>query len=418
MKIKVLWVSLRLFTEQQETQTAVWLKSLAVKLAQIEGLEISNISTDSDVSIVNRVDFRNIKQWALPSFKLGKDGLPPISIRDSFEQILADVNPDIIQVWGSENPLGLLPIIIDFPAYKVLTIQGVLSSIYDRSLLGLSLKDILSTIGIRELITFKNIYFTARSFIRDGKMEIQMIKRSNFIITQSIWTMSQIKHLNKNAYYYKVNRQLRDEFLSVQNSWLDFPHSSAVIYSAAVGYTLKGLHVLIRSLAIIKQYYPDVELRLAGVTGRTDFLGDGYLRFLHKEIKSLGLNDNIKWLGAISAENIVSNLQKCSVFVNPSFIESYSMVVAEAMAIGTPCVISYAGAMPELAESNTEALFFTPADHKQLAFCVIKLLSDSDLSRRISIASKKRSDLRSATSDNALEQLKIYQNIISQKYIK
>lgn len=412
--MKVLWVSLRLFENSDEKQTAVWLKALAIKLSKISGLQLGNISKSQKE--LKRCDFDSIQQWALPNFSIDKNGLPPANIQEIYQNILNEFKPDIIQVWGSENPLKLLPFVNEYPAAKVLTMQGVLGSIADKSLIGLSYKDVLKTVGIREIISRQNIYSVAQSFNEDAKLEAEMIKRSDFIITQSNWTESQIKHLNNKARYFRVQRELRSDFINVEKKWTDFQHDKPIIYSAAVGYTLKGLHILIKALAIVKSYYPNVELRLAGAIGRTDWLGDGYLRLILKYIKSNGLENNVVWLGAISSKDIILNLQQASVFVNPSLVESYSMVVAEAMSIGTPSVISYAGAMPELAEDKKEALFFTPGDFKQLAFCINSLLKDMNLSRKISIAAQERSNLRLNTIDNALEQYTIYKEILSIKY--
>ena len=410
--MKVLWVSLRIFESNEEKQTAVWLKALAIKLSAVPNLQLANISKGAKSQEVEKCDFGVIVQWAFPNFTVNKNGVPPQNIINDYESILNEFQPDIIQVWGSENPLKTLPFINSFPAAKVLTMQGVLSSIAAKSLIGLSLQDIFKTIGLRELITRQNIYFTAKSFDKDAALENEMIKKSDFIITQSEWTDAQIKHLNKKATYFRVNRELREEFLKLNQSWTDVSHLNPIIYSAAVGYTLKGLHVLIRAMAIVKTYIPDVELRLAGATGRRDWLGDGYLKFILKDIKELSLEKNIVWLGAVSAKEIATNLLEASVFVNPSFVESYSMVVAESMAVGTPAVISFAGAMPELAEPNKEALFFSPGDHNQLAHCIINLLQNANLSNTISKEAQKKSRLRTEKMDNALEQYKIYQHIM------
>ncbi len=82
------------------------------------------------------------------------------------------------------------------------------------------------------------------------------------------------------------------------------------------------------------------------------------------------------------------------------------------MSVGTPSVVSFAGAMPELAENNKEALFFTPGDYKQCAHLIIKLLSDHDLALRISQNAIKRSAQRELKTDVASNQIEIYKEII------
>ena len=60
---------------------------------------------------------------------------------------------------------------------------------------------------------------------------------------------------------------------------------------------------------------------------------------------------------------MIGELLNCNVCVMPSFIETYCLAFAEAMMVGVPVVVSFAGAMPELAEHNKEAMFYNPLDH-------------------------------------------------------
>ena len=412
--LKILWVTIRIFDSEEETQSGVWLKALANKLIAQKDIMLANISSCDSIDELTECDYNGIKQWAFPVDRKYKNGLPTEKTRIYFDKILENFNPDIIQIWGSENFLKLLPFDKKYPQIKILSMQGVLSSISETMLLGLSLREIISTFGVRELIKRRSIFKIRKSFVKDGEIEEEMIKKSDFIITQSEWTESQIKNINQDVKVFRTHRRLREEFLNCQN-WQEFSHEKPIIYSAAVGYPYKGLHILIKSLAIVKNKFPDVELQLAGIFGRIDFLGDGYLRLILRMIKKLDLSNNVHWLGPLTAKEIVNRLQIASVFVNPSFIESYSMAFAEAMSVGTPSIVSFAGAMPELAETKKEALFYPALDFKYLSYLIIKILEDKSLSSFISKNSLKRSYDRNIKFDIIEEQKLIYYSII-EKY--
>lgn len=409
--MKILWVSTRIFDNNEETQSGVWQKALGTRLAENDGILLGNVSRKAGVNELSPCNYGKIQQWALPPDKVNKSGFPSELTFQRFEKIIEEFKPDIIQIWGSENPLKLLPFDKIFPGIKVLTMQGVLGSIGPVLLSGLSFKEKVFTIGLRELLKRKNLFKEKKSFLSEGNIEAEMIRRSRFIISQSDWTDSQVRQINPKAKLFRITRALRPEFLNCKQ-WPDFEHSKPIIYSAALGYSLKGLHVLIRALSIVKQEFPDIELRLAGKTGRKDFLGDGYLRLILRMIKNYGLEKNVNWVGALTAKEIISQLQESAVFVNPSFIESYSLTLAEAMSVGTPSVVSFAGAMPELAENNKEALFFTPGDHKRCAHLIMKLLSDHELALKISQNAIKRSEERELKTDVAKKQIEIYTEII------
>jgi glycosyltransferase involved in cell wall biosynthesis len=415
--MRILWVSLRIFDDKEETETAVWLKALAVKMVSSPEIILANISCKSGITELTACDYSNIKQWAFPFDKYDKNGCPSEKTKQRFSKVVEIFKPDIIQVWGSENFFKLLPFDNRYPSIKVLTMQGILDSIAPILLSGLSFKEKISTIGLREIISQRSIFNIRKSFEHEGRIENIMIKASDFIITQSDWTDSQIRHINPAAKLYRTHRSLRELFLDCKK-WNQFSHDNPILYSAAVGYPLKGLHILIKALAIVKKQYPNVVLRLAGATGRKDFLGDGYLRMILRLIKKNDLETNVTWLGPITATGITENLQQASAFINPSFVESYSLALAEAMSVGTPGVISFAGAMPELADNNKEALFFTPMDYKRCAFLIIKLLSDKELSLEISKNAILRSEERNVKFDILNEQLEIYRDIIRSNDLK
>lgn len=410
--MKILWVSATIFTEDHEKQSGVWQKSLAMQLSKLPDIELYNISYHKAESYVAEYQFAGIKQWGIKRQGKNKKGYPPKKVCMLFKELILKINPDIVHVWGSENPFKLLPFDNSFPGIKVLSMQGVLGSIAENLFNGLTNRDLISTIGIRELIKRESLFSERRSFFEEALTEEKIIANCDHIITQSEWTESQIININPSVKTYRIHRVLRADIVN-SAKWTDVEHDKPIIYSAAVGYTLKGLHVLIKALAIVKVYYPNVELRLAGLTGRTDFLGEGYLRYIHRLINKNNLKSNVKWLGALDAKQISENLQNASVFVNPSFIESYSLVVAEAMTIGTPSVISYAGAMPELAEPNKEALFFTPGDYKSCACLITKLLNDSVLSQHISIHAQLRAATRNTDNKTVERQVSIYREILS-----
>lgn len=409
--MKVLWISATIFTDENEKQSGVWQKALALELCKLPEVELFNISFHNNDIDVAEYQLLSIKQWGLRKISKNKKGMPHHKTCSVFRELVSNLNPDIIHVWGSENPFKLLPFEATLPGIKILSMQGVLSAIAENLLNGLSIKELLSTIGLREIIKRESLFTEKKSFVDEGRIEHQMIKNCNYIVTQSEWTESQIRDLNPQATYFRIQRVLRREFLNAQK-WTDFEHISPIVYSASIGFTLKGLHTLVKAMAVVKKVYPDVELRLAGLTGRTDILGEGYLRLIHKMIKTEKLENNIKWLGAITGTEICKNLQQASVFVNPSFIESYSLVLAEALTIGTPSVISHAGAMPELAENNKEALFFTPGDYKSCAQHIIKLIGDRQLSNTISLHAQQRAALRNNDINTAQRQLDIYKEVL------
>lgn len=408
--MKVLWISAFMFDDSQQKTSGVWQKSLALELMRSENLILGNIAPNRTSNDLKQVRYNNIQQYAIP-----------IADKKKYNQYYLDVvnrfKPDLIHVWGAENFLKLTAFNNPVGVPVVLFMQGVLDSIGTVLLKNLSFWDVFKTIGIREIISRNNLWKMKNSFHREGIIECKMIKSTQYITTPSEWTKSQIFHLNPTANYFFVNRALRKEFIACEK-WSTFTHIRPIIYTSAVGFPLKGLDILLKAISIVKQQFQTVELRIAGAVGRKDFLADGYVRYLLKIIKKYDLQSNIVWLGPLGADEIVTNLQEASVFANPSIIESSSGVLSEAMAVGTPTVVSYAGGMPEFAEHNKEALFFIPMDYKMCAYQILKLLNNPELANELSSNAVKRIKSRHSEVSLSEQHLNIYRQVLEIEKIK
>ena len=68
-----------------------------------------------------------------------------------------------------------------------------------------------------------------------------------------------MQSINPELKYYRLNYNLRPEFYDTEKwDWKKMkPHT---IYTGAATYSLKGLHILIDALRIVKLKYPDVQL--------------------------------------------------------------------------------------------------------------------------------------------------------------
>ncbi|MGB5806694.1 glycosyltransferase [Castellaniella sp.] len=97
---------------------------------------------------------------------------------------------------------------------------------------------------------------------------------------------------------------------------------------------------LLRAFARLAPQYPDVRLWV---------VGDGPLRdALLRQRAALGLNDRVAFLGV--RQDVPDLMRAADVFVLPSRFEGFGLVVAEAMACGTPVVATDAGGVAEVLE--------------------------------------------------------------------
>lgn len=96
---------------------------------------------------------------------------------------------------------------------------------------------------------------------------------------------------------------------------------------------IKGIDVLLKAWGIVSPSYPDWELEIAGPDSR------GHLGKLKSLAARLRL-PRVTFPGPVYGAAKVDALRNASLFILPSYSENFGMAVAEAMAAGTPVVVS------------------------------------------------------------------------------
>ncbi len=106
--------------------------------------------------------------------------------------------------------------------------------------------------------------------------------------------------------------------------------------------------------------------------------GDGYLRpELEQQARELGIAAQVEFLGR--REDVAGLLAECDVFVLASLWEGNPLSVMEAMAAGLPVVVTAAGGVPELVESETHGMVVAPGDVPALAEAMLRVARDPAL---------------------------------------
>ncbi len=413
--MKVLWLSNCVLTTQQTASTGTWLQTMSAELTNKGNVELYNI-TFGNVSEVTQCDCGSIGQWVVPMSKL-INGLPTKDIVDAICRIAKQVSPDLIHVWGVEFYWGLLSArgILKYPT--LLEIQGLRYTCADAYYAGMSAKEILSSISWIDLIfAYRRIDRQKQSHLDWGRYEKEMLSSHEYISTQSDWVRNIIKpYCRVNANIFEAKIALRPEFLAAQ-PW-QYPETSDTVQllsisSMAVPY--KGVHMALKAVALLKDRYPSIKIKLVGdyMQQRSNLRKIGYVRFLERLIKKLGIKENVEFTGPMSAPELVCEMRKSHAVIHSSFVESYSLSLAESMAVGVPCVISYAGGMSELAENEVSGLYYSPCDYRECASQIERIITNKELALNISESSYKLARVRNCTDDVVTTQLDIYNRVL------
>lgn len=161
-------------------------------------------------------------------------------------------------------------------------------------------------------------------------------------------------------------------FLGYDNQrfqFLDLPTQNYFLYLGRHD-AYKNLSRLIAAFAALSQRL-DFELWLAGPGDKT------YTPTLKMQVEELGLNQQVKFLDYVSAEELPWIINQAIALVFPSLWEGFGFPVLEAMACGTPVITSNLASLPEVA--GEAALYVDPYNVGEITAAMQTLAEDSQL---------------------------------------
>ncbi|MFW5941373.1 MAG: glycosyltransferase [Chloroflexota bacterium] len=121
----------------------------------------------------------------------------------------------------------------------------------------------------------------------------------------------------------------------------------------------KGYDLIMKAMPTVFELVPDA--RLVAAIGSEDSAQDEEgVESLKALSEELGIADRIKWVQYVPDEDLPNYYRASSVFALPSRYEPFGMVAIEAMACGTPTVITVHGGLFDLVEFGQQVLYADP----------------------------------------------------------
>ena len=146
----------------------------------------------------------------------------------------------------------------------------------------------------------------------------------------------------------------------------------------------KGYDLLLNALPALFTLVPEARL-VAAVGGDESAQDDAGVAELRQLAQELGVIDRIKWVQYVPDEDLANYYRAAAVFAMPSRYEPFGMVAIEAMACGTPTVITVHGGLFELVDFGRQALYADPNRPLELGTMMALPLLYPDLAHELSV---------------------------------
>lgn len=415
-KRRILWFSNAQFSEEEIRTTGTWIIAMGKAISEVHDIELYNV-TAGDVKSVTSKSCGKITQWVVPNRERNKYHKGSSEFISFIKKIGEEIKPDLIHLWGTENGFGFAIIEADLGIPVLLEMQGLLLSIGGNYYGGLSLRDLIKSHGLKEILKPElSSYLVRRKFEKRGRHEKRLIRQMRYISVQSDWVNSYIRLISPDSHIFRSGMMLRNAFYESPAWQYRGGRETIDIFTSSSGaIPYKGLHVVFDAVAVLKARYPNIRLRIGGkieTKKKYGVIRDGYTSWLMNKASKLGIAGSISWLGMMSADEMSREMRKSDVAVVPSYIESYCLFLAEAMMVGVPVVASYAGAMPELAEHGKSALFFPVGDYMSCASQIERIITNRKLAEDLSAESRRVAFQRNDPDKVWQKQVDIYKQVI------
>ena len=331
-----------------------------------------------------------------------------------FRQELADFQPDVDHIWGTEyaHTLAMLRAcgeagLLDRTA---VSIQGLCTACARHYTEGIP-HAIQRRFTFRDLLRQDNILQQQKKYALRGRMETKALELARHVIGRTDWDRACTGQLAPQAQYHFCNETLRTPFYEGQ--WRYDSCEKHRIFASSCVYPIKGFHYLLEAFALVLRRYPDATLALPGVSFlngdlKSRLRRDSYHKYLEELAGRYHVEDRIFFLGKLTPEGMKEEYLRANVFTLPSTVDNSPNSLGEAMLLGTPCVAADVGGVSSMLSHGREGFLYPSADPCMLAEDICRVFAMESEAEEMGAAARIRAQATHDPAKNLEDLLDIY----------
>jgi len=393
-----------------------WMYGDALRIANQTDIKLAVASTFREKR-VKKMAIQGVDYYLLPFIKSSSYQK---NLEKHWKTICEEFKPDIIHIHGTEYAHGLA-CMRSCPKFKyIVSIQGLVSVISKYYFSGIGIWDIIKNITFRDLVRFDTIFQAKLNFEKRGQFEEEYIQKANIVSGRTSWDYAHVKTINPSINYHFNNSALRNSFYTAVK-WDITTKNNYTIFLSQAGYPIKGLHQVLKAMAILKKDFHKIQLRIAGqcIIQNNSLLEkiklSGYGSYIINLIKKFNLKENICFTGLLDEKEMITEYRNAHIFICPSSIENSPNSVGEAQILGIPTIGSYVGGTPDMIEHNINGLLYRFEEVEMLAENIRSVFNNNEFANRLSKNGIKTAENRHNKDLNISHILQIYETLNNSK---
>lgn len=401
--MKVLWFTNKDFLSlNKDYNGGGWMSSLRDEILKRDGIDLAiasmswrlNKECDDGVTYYQTFYRKSFISKLLDKFKSYESvcKLSDAKYVRLFMDIIDDYNPDLIEIWGTENNYGLIIPYTKIPC--VIHLQGILNP-YLNCLLPptFSRFDFLLSKGLSAL---RKKYIELKSWKYQIEREKIILSNCQYLSGRTEWDKNISTLYANQAQYFVCNEMLRNKFYNA-SKWKMKINSPMKLLSVISSPLYKGVDLILKTAKILCEQ--------TNVEFEWDVFGIEDVSFVEKHINVHHNKVHINVCGIINADDVIRNMMNADLYIHPSYIDNSPNSICEAQYIGVPVIACNVGGVSSLIK-NRNTGFLVPANDPYSLSAIIKYIRENtDLLPLISkneIAESERRHNKDRISEDAI----------------
>ncbi len=222
------------------------------------------------------------------------------------------------------------------------------------------------------------LYRECDLLIATSPIQLDMLKRDYHVPPDKVRMIPPGYDDNR---FYPVSDATR---MSIRES-LGNPAEAKVVASIGRLSRNKGFDLLVDAFAVVAKNDERAVLRLAVGTESEQTTEDPMLQEIVDKAKSLGIADRLILSGSLDDPDMPDFYRAADIFCLPSRYEPFGMTAIEAMACGTPTVVTTHGGLYRTLTYGNDALYADSFDPQDYGYTILKALRHPAIHRRLAV---------------------------------
>lgn len=323
------------------------------------------------------------------------------------QELVATYKPDIVQIFGMENPMSNVLGKLDVPV--VVHLQGLIIP-YANAFWpeGFSKKDFQLRPSKREWLLRNGFVYDYNSIKARAGRERELFGRLTYAMGRTQWDKNVTGLFAPQAKYFHVNEVLRPVFYLHQGEWR-LPIGGRYNIISVISETIyKGLDLVIKTAQLLTSLGVQFEWNIVGVKDTDRIVG-----MFESKLGIKSRDVHVHYKGVMSAEMICETALKSSLYVHPSYIDNSPNSLCEAQLLGVPIIATNVGGIASLLD-GCETLQLVPSNGVcELAHSIIQLYNNPERASAIGQKEYVTAKSRHDRDDIKRTLIESYQTIIS-----